>query len=327
MAKNLSLDDYWQGIQAGERSVLAQAITLVESTRLEDQDLAAQLLARLAPQPKENTFRLGITGVPGVGKSTFVESFGQLLLKKGHKVAVLAIDPSSPRTRGSLLGDKTRMEYLSREENVFIRPSPAAQALGGIALKTRDTLLLCEAAGYDFILVETVGVGQSEVAVRHVIDYFLLLLLPGAGDELQGMKRGIMEMADGLFLNKAEGDNRPKALAALYEYQAALHLFPKPPSGVSPQITLGSALEGIGLEELYAHLLAYRQQTQANGFWDNNRRFQRLEALHEFIQQSLITRFYVQGAVQTQLKAAEARILSGESEALTEALALLRSVS
>ena len=223
--RKLSLDEYCQGILDGDRTILSRAITMIESSNPDHLALAQEIIERCLPH-SGNSLRIGITGVPGVGKSTFIEAFGKMLTGMGHKVAVLAIDPSSERTKGSILGDKTRMEQLSVDPDAFIRPSPSGSTLGGVARKTRETIVLCEAAGFDVILMETVGVGQSETVVKSMVDFFLLLMLAGAGDELQGIKRGIMEMADGLVINKADGDNKPKAVAAQAQYRAALKLFP-----------------------------------------------------------------------------------------------------
>ena len=224
--RKLSREEYIQGILTGDRTILSQAITMIESSNPDHLAMAQDIIEGCLPH-SGNSLRIGITGVPGVGKSTFIEAFGKMLTGMGHKVAVLAIDPSSERTKGSILGDKTRMEQLSVDPDAFIRPSPSGSTLGGVARKTRETIVLCEAAGFDVILVETVGVGQSETVVKSMVDFFLLLMLAGAGDELQGIKRGIMEMADALIINKADGDNKPKAAAAQAQYRAALKLFPQ----------------------------------------------------------------------------------------------------
>lgn len=226
----LTVDDYVKGILDGNRTILSRAITMIESENPAHIAMAQDIIERCLPH-SGNSLRVGITGVPGVGKSTFIESFGGMLTSQGHKLAVLAIDPSSERTKGSILGDKTRMETLSVDPNAFIRPSPSGSALGGVARKTRESIILCEAAGFDVILVETVGVGQSETVVKSMVDFFLLLMLAGAGDELQGIKRGIMEMADALVINKADGDNLHKARMAASQYRAALRLFPKSDNG------------------------------------------------------------------------------------------------
>lgn len=268
--KILSKEKYFAGIRSGNRAILGQAITLVESTLNTDQALAQELLADCLPFAG-NAIRIGITGVPGVGKSTFIEVFGKYLTSQGHKVAVLAIDPSSQRSKGSILGDKTRMEALAVDPNAFIRPSPAAGSLGGVARKTQETLILCEAAGFDVVIVETVGVGQSETAVHNMVDFFLLLMLPGAGDELQGIKRGIMEMADALLINKADGDQMDLATQAKAQYQHALHLFPPTDSGWVPVVGTCSAQTGNGIAEVWLLLNKYIDLVQANGYFVQKR--------------------------------------------------------
>lgn len=266
--------------------VLGQAITLVESQHAEDASVAAALLDKILPH-SGNTLRIGITGVPGVGKSTFIETFGTYLTEVGKKLAVLTIDPSSQLTQGSILGDKTRMESLSKNQKAFIRPSASGSVLGGVAYKTREAMLLCEAAGFDVVLVETVGIGQSETAVKNMVDFFLLLMLAGAGDELQGIKKGIMEMADALVITKADGDNKTKASKAAAEYQHALHLFQPPASGWTPQVLTCSALENTGIEKVWDTIHTYTQQTQANGFWNTNRQQQNAVWFQECFQQLL----------------------------------------
>ncbi len=246
----LSADEYIKGILAGNRTLLSKAITLVESSLPKHQEIAQQIIEQCI-QYAGKSIRLGITGVPGVGKSTFIESLGIYLTGQGHQLAVLAIDPSSEKTKGSILGDKTRMEKLSVDKNAFIRPSPSAGSLGGVARKTKEIIILCEAAGFDTIIVETVGVGQSETAVHSMVDFFLLLMLAGAGDELQGIKRGIMEMADALVINKADGDNVKKAKLAQLEYKNALHLFPPSESGWIPTVNTCSSLNNKGIEEVW----------------------------------------------------------------------------
>ena len=286
MKKRKSLNDYTSGVLAGNRSILAQAITLVESNQPNDRELAAKLVQEILPH-SGNSIRIGITGVPGVGKSTFIESFGTTLVNLGRKVAVLAIDPTSQRGRGSILGDKTRMETLAGDQRAFIRPSPSGTSLGGVSAKTREAMLLCEAAGYDTILIETVGVGQSETAVRGMVDFFLLLMLAGAGDELQGIKKGIMEMADGLLINKADGNNLKESKLARQHYLQALHLFPPSENGWYPKVELVSAIEKSGLEEAWGMILQYESHTKANGFWLKNRADQRLRWLDESLKQKL----------------------------------------
>ena len=259
--KSTSTKDLAAQILDGDRVALAKGITLIESENTNDQVQAGELI-NLCQNHKNKSFRLGITGVPGVGKSSFIESFGLELVKQKHKVAVLAIDPSSGINKGSILGDKTRMNELSRNPNVFIRPSPNTESLGGVARKTREALSLCEAAGYDFIIIETVGVGQSEVAVKDMCDFFLLLMLAGAGDELQGIKRGIMEMADALLITKADTDNENKARQASLEYRRALHLFPAKQNNWSCYVSTVSSLKNTGLKEFYQKLQEYQTKYQ-----------------------------------------------------------------
>lgn len=270
---------YVDGILNNNRVVLGQAITLIESSLPTDQLLAGEVLEALLPQTG-NSIRVGITGVPGVGKSTFIETLG-LHVAQHHHVAVLSIDPSSQLTKGSILGDKTRMEELSRHPSVFIRPTASGNTLGGVANRTREALLLCEAAGYNVILVETVGVGQSEVTVKNMVDFFLLLMLAGAGDELQGIKKGIMEMADALVITKADGDNVKRAREAQAEYQHALHLFEPAESGWIPQVMLSSALTGEGVPEVWSLVQQYQQQMTISGYLAHNRSHQRITWFHE----------------------------------------------
>ncbi|MEM7036145.1 MAG: methylmalonyl Co-A mutase-associated GTPase MeaB, partial [Bacteroidota bacterium] len=265
MPRRLSAQAYIQGILDGHRPTLSRAITVIESTLESDRALAREILEGCQPHAG-GSFRLGITGVPGVGKSTFIEAFGMHVLEKGHQVAVLAVDPSSQRTHGSILGDKTRMEQLSRAPGAYIRPSPARGSLGGVARSTRETILLCEAAGFDFLIVETVGVGQSEIAVHGMVDFFLLLMLAGAGDELQGIKKGIMEMADSIVINKADGENKLRAKEARGEYQKALHLFPRSKTGWQPKVMTCSALEENGIPEVLELLLRYQEEMKAGGW-------------------------------------------------------------
>jgi LAO/AO transport system kinase len=259
---------------------LAQAITLVESQLESDQPLAEKLIEAILPL-SGNSIRIGITGSPGVGKSTFIESFGGYLTAKNKKVAVLAVDPSSIKTKGSILGDKTRMEELSKNPLAFIRPTATGNALGGVADRTRETILLCEAAGFEIIIIETVGVGQSETAVRSMVDFFLLLMLAGAGDELQGIKKGIMEMADGMVITKADGENVMKATLAQADFQHALHLFELAESGVVPKVLTSSALEKKGIAETWKMIEEYKKVTTQNGFFKQNRQNQNLQWFDE----------------------------------------------
>ena len=311
MSKRLTLDEYRAGILAGDRAILSRAITLVESTLDSDVELASGLVQALLPFTG-NSIRIGITGIPGVGKSTFIESFGKLLVTKGYQVAVLAVDPSSQKTKGSILGDKTRMEKLAADKRAFIRPSPTGSTLGGVAAKTREAMLLCEAAGFDVILIETVGVGQSETKVKGMVDFFLLLMLAGAGDELQGIKKGIMEMADGLFINKADGDNLTEAKRAKANYSNALHLFPLAENGWSPQVLVGSSLDGAGLPEVWEMITEFKDITLTRGFWQKNREDQRLNWLEEYIQDFLGKAFLRNRMVMELLESEQTKVKSGE---------------
>jgi LAO/AO transport system kinase len=269
----LSAEEFIQGILAGDRLVLSRAITLIESRRPTDRPLADQVLRGILPHTG-NAIRIGITGVPGVGKSTFIEQFGMAVCAQGHRVAVLAIDPSSGVSGGSILGDKTRMELLSQEPNAYIRPTPAGKALGGVGNRTREALLLCEAAGFDILLIETVGVGQSETLVHGMTDFFLLLMLAGAGDQLQGIKRGIMEMADALVITKADSDNLAAARKAATNYRMALHLFPPRPSGWVPRVQACSALEGTGIQEVWELVQEFTRHAKLKGAFEERRREQ-----------------------------------------------------
>jgi LAO/AO transport system kinase len=286
--------------------LLSRAITLVESTLEDDQLLAGQVMEGILPF-SGRSIRIGITGVPGVGKSTFIERFGKLIVEKGLKLAVLAVDPSSQQSLGSILGDKTRMESLAADKRAYIRPSPAGRALGGVSAKTREAMLICEAAGFDVILIETVGVGQSETAVRGMVDFFLLLMLAGAGDELQGIKKGIIEMCDALVINKADGLNLEAAKRAKREYANALHLFQARESGWNPKVMLCSGLEGTGLGDIWEAIEEYRSAMQQNGFWELNREGQRVEWFHDHIRYLLEARFFKNPSIKRRL----AEVLSG----------------
>lgn len=292
---------YVDKILAGDRVFLSRAITLIESQQVKHQEQAQEILTACLPHSGQG-IRIGITGTPGVGKSTFIEALGQMLLQEGKKVGVLAIDPSSPMSRGSILGDKTRMAKLSREEGAFIRPSPAGTSLGGVAQKTRETIILCEAAGFDHILLETVGVGQSEVAVHAMTDLFLLLLLPGAGDELQGIKRGIVEMADLLVINKAEAERQQMARDTQRAYRNALHLYPPKDSGWSPKVTTCSALHSTGVTAVRKLIEDYFSQIRKNDFLVRKRREQALFWFQETIELQLQLLFRQDQAVQEALE-------------------------
>ncbi len=306
--------------------MLSRAITLVESRLASDQELAQEVINAVLPH-SGNSLRVGITGVPGVGKSTFIEAFGVYLIQQQQKkLAVLAIDPTSQRSGGSILGDKTRMDALAINPHAFIRPSPAGKSLGGVARSTRESIILCEAAGFDTIFVETVGVGQSETAVHAMVDFFLLLMLAGAGDELQGIKRGIMEMADAIAITKADGTNVQKAKAARAEYQNALHLYPKAASGWLPQVSTCSALQPAGLDTIWQTVTDYLSLTKSNGFFEQKRRDQNLQWLHEAIRQGLEENFYRHGQVKAQLPAITSEVKEGRKSAFAAAAELLRLV-
>ncbi len=306
--KFLTSGEYVEGILKGNINILSQSITLVESTLDQHQNLAWEIVDKCLPYTGKS-FRLGITGVPGVGKSSFIESFGNLLITKNHKLAVLAIDPSSEKTQGSILGDKTRMESLANQENAYIRPSPSAGTLGGVANKTKESMLLCEAAGFDYIFIETVGVGQSETAVYYMVDFFMLLMLAGAGDELQGIKRGIMEMADSLIITKADSDNTDKAQMAKIEYLNALHLFPKTESGWSPKVLLCSAHQKTGLEEIYNMLTDYHKLSKT--FIDKRRNEQSNYWFYESIKDEMLIKFYSNESIKQKIVESEKQINQG----------------
>lgn len=289
--QQLSIDEYVQGILSGDRVVLSKAITMVESNRPEHYETAQKIIEKCLPY-SGNSIRIGITGVPGVGKSSFIEALGNRLVSKGKKMAVLAIDPSSERSKGSILGDKTRMETLSGSENAFIRPSPSAGSLGGVARKTREIIILCEAAGFNHVFVETVGVGQSEIAVHSMVDFFLLLMLAGAGDELQGIKRGIMEMSDAIVINKADGSNKNAAEQAAISYANALHLFPAKESGWTPRTQTCSSLTGNGILDVWDMILEYMAYTRNNKYFQQKRQEQEKYRMYESINERLKNDFY-----------------------------------
>lgn len=302
------------GILAGDRLLLSRAITLVESRLPEDRPLAREVLNGIV-HATGNSVRLGITGSPGVGKSTFIEAFGNELINRGHKIAVLSIDPSSSRVHGSILADKTRMETLARHPNAYVRPSPSGATLGGISARTRETMLLCEAAGFNHIIIETVGVGQSETLVRGVSDFFLLLMLAGAGDELQGIKRGIMEMADSVVITKADGDNMNAARLARLEYLNALNLIPPNHPGWKPKVLLSSAIKQEGMVEVANLIESFIAYIKKTGHFENLRHKQELQAMQEGLMEAVIFRFYSQQGVKERMAEAERKILSGEWDA------------
>ncbi len=318
----LGVDDYVSGILAGERTVLARAITLVESNSPLHEPQAQEVLRRILPHTGKAR-RVGITGVPGVGKSTFIEAFGLFLVQQGHKVVVLAIDPTSSRSGGSILGDKTRMEKLVREPNAFIRPSPAGGQLGGVARRTRETMLFCEAAGFDIVLVETVGVGQSETTLRSMVDFFLLLQLPGAGDELQAMKKGIVEMADLVLINKADGENRPRAELARAEQEATLHYLQPATPGWKTEVALCSGLTGEGIPETWQRIDRFFNEMEPKGALAGRRQQQALDWLGDLIQDELRRRFYQDPRITRELASAKDALLRGEITAVQAARQLL----
>jgi len=280
-----------QQIIKGDRTALGKGITILEST-LPEHEIMAQELLKLCLPHSGKSIRIGVTGVPGVGKSTFIESLGKLLTSQVKKVAVLAIDPTSEQTQGSILGDKSRMHELAANENAFIRPSPTSGTLGGVANKTKDSIILCEAAGYDVILIETVGVGQSETTVSNLTDFFLLLMLAGAGDELQGIKRGIMELADGLIINKSDGDNITNTNNAALAYKRSLHLFPAMENGWTPKVSICSALENTGIDKIWDLITSYDSQMSASGWKNENRKKQKIYWLHNIIKEQLGSKKY-----------------------------------
>ncbi|MEM1328148.1 MAG: methylmalonyl Co-A mutase-associated GTPase MeaB [Bacteroidota bacterium] len=316
------LDYYVDGILGGDRSILGQSITLIESTQSAHQELAQQIINACLTHSGQSR-RVGITGSPGVGKSTFIETAGLHYIEQGKRVAVLAIDPSSQLNQGSILGDKTRMEQLSRAENAFIRPSPAGMTLGGVAQKTRESIMLCEAAGFDLILVETVGVGQSEIAVHSMVDCFLLLLLPGAGDELQGIKRGIVEMADLVLINKVDVQNEKVAKRTRDDYKRALHLFPQKESEWTTRIHTGAALQPESLVDLWATLDDYFAHITTNDYLHQQRQAQSSYWLTESIQQALQDWFYEDESIKQSLKSLQQQVIEQQLSPFEAARRLL----
>ena len=321
--RELSVADYVDGIVKGNTTVLGQAVTLVESLKPGHQTVAQEVIEKCLPYAG-NSVRVGISGVPGAGKSTSIDVFGLHVLEQyGGKLAVLAIDPSSERSKGSILGDKTRMEKLSVHPRSFIRPSPSAGSLGGVARKTRETIILCEAAGFDKIFVETVGVGQSETAVHSMVDFFLLIQLAGTGDELQGIKRGIMEMADGIVINKADGDNLERARLAANQFRNALHLFPAPESGWTPQVLTYSGFYNLGVKEIWDMVYSYIDFVKANGYFDYRRNEQSKYWMYETINEHLRDSFYHNPRIETMLADKEAQVLQGGLTSFVAAKELL----
>jgi LAO/AO transport system kinase len=320
--KHFTVEQYVTGILNGNITLLSQAVTLLESTKTDHQHLAQQIIEKCLPYAG-NSIRIGITGVPGAGKSTSIEAFGMHLIAQNKKLAVLAIDPSSERSKGSILGDKTRMEQLCVQKDTFIRPSPAAGSLGGVARKTRETIILCEAAGFDTIFVETVGVGQSETAVHSMVDFFMLLQVPGTGDELQGIKRGIMELADGIVVNKADGSNIDKANLAKAQYENALHLFPLSESEWSPKVLTYSGYYNIGIAPIWSMVDEYITFTKGNGYFANRRNEQSKYWMYETINEQLKNHFFKNPNIKTDLKVMEKRVLDGEISSFVAAKLML----
>jgi LAO/AO transport system kinase len=317
-----SNEELFEGLRNGERAALSRAITLVEGQRSDQSDRAQELVEKCLPYAGDSV-RIGITGVPGVGKSSFLEALGTFLTGQGKKVAVLAVDPSSASSKGSILGDKTRMGELASDPNAFIRPSPSAGSLGGVARKTRESIILCEAAGFDHLFVETVGVGQSETTVHSMVDLFLLLMLAGAGDELQGIKRGIMEMADLLVINKADSGNEDRAKEAMQEYKRALHLLPPSKSGWEPKVSTCSSTERINIEGVWELVEEHQRSVRENGYFEENRREQARYWMHQAIEEALRDRFYRSEKMKPAIGEMEERVMQGARSSYAGARELL----
>ncbi|WP_017726855.1 methylmalonyl Co-A mutase-associated GTPase MeaB [Halalkalibacterium ligniniphilum] len=321
--RELKVSDYVNGVLDRDRAIIARTITLVESNSPRHMEMAQEVLKELMPYTG-NSIRIGITGVPGVGKSTLIEAFGTMLCERDHKVAVLAVDPSSNVSRGSILGDKTRMDKLSRNKNAFVRPSPSSGTLGGVARKSRETLLVCEAAGFDVIIVETVGVGQSEITVRSMVDFFLVLMLTGAGDELQGMKKGVMEMADAIFINKADGPNKQAAMLAKTEYNRLLHFLPSATEGWETKAFTVSALTGEGVPEIWKVIQRFLALGKEHGFFEQRRKEQAMNWFDSLIEGQILASFYQNSLVKERLPQFKKKVLTGE---LTPTLAVTQLLS
>lgn len=310
MARSVDIDAYEAGVLAGDRAMLGRAITLVESSRADHQELAQELLLRLGPASGDSV-RVGITGVPGVGKSTFIEALGTMLTGRGHRVAVLAVDPSSSRTGGSILGDKTRMEELSRDPAAFVRPTACGRMRGGAARGTRESIIVCEAAGFDVVIVESVGVGQSETDVASMVDFFLVLMIAGAGDELQGMKRGILELADAIAINKADGDNIARAEAARTQLRGVLRLLRPPMDGWTPPVEACSALAGMGIAELWAMVQEHRVRMEDSGARGDRRARQAMRWFEHSVEEMLLERLRTAPGIEEERRALRARVVEG----------------
>ena len=320
--RRLTTDEFVEGILAGNITILSQAITLIESNNPDNYAQAQEIIERCLPYAGKSV-RIGITGVPGAGKSTWIEAVGNMVTSMHHKLAVLAIDPSSERSGGSILGDKTRMETICHNPDIFIRPSPSAGSLGGVARKTRETVVLCEAAGFDVIFIETVGVGQSETAVHSMVDMFLLLQISGAGDELQGIKRGIMEMADLMVITKADGENKVKAEVARRQFQNALQLFPTPASDWKAKVYTCSSLESVGLEEIWKGIEEYVEHIKRNGYFQHHRNEQNKYWMYESINEALKSHFYLNPEIESRIADVEGRVLDAKLSSFIAAKELL----
>ncbi|WP_226893856.1 methylmalonyl Co-A mutase-associated GTPase MeaB [Nisaea sediminum] len=322
--RQMSVDDYVAGVRSGDLAVLARAITLIESRNPAHRRQAQEVLNALLPFSGKAR-RIGITGVPGVGKSTFIEAFGKMLTGSGHKVAVLAVDPSSNRTGGSILGDKTRMQELGRDPDAYIRPSPSAGTLGGVARATRETMVICEAAGFDHVIVETVGVGQSETVVAEMVDFFLVLMLPGAGDELQGIKKGVLEIADMIAVNKADGDNRTRARRAAAEYRRALEIMTPASPNWRPPVSTCSALSGDGLADILGEIARHREALSESGEFEKKRQDQQVRWMWAIVRERLMARFEENEAVRALVAELEGEVAGARLTASAAADRLLRT--